>query len=603
MRRFQYFHEALNEHMLLNKDSTKSLFLSIKKPNENFNETTLGSWRRGEKSPRSLQSYKILNRIEVRYNLPIGYFKKNLSNPTLASTGFDNLGIKPSRQRRVAWHLPDDYKDRSVADKKKILEWIEKTIISGATDFRKYQSESSKHPYGLRFNIPSVNSWNTKCHRLDNIASESLNKDFAALIEFKTSVLTMRGYERNGTWGIETALQKIEHFGLFFGALSASRKKPLNGYGIPREKLSLAMLIFPSVWDWYFEWRKSKRGFFTSWEVDMAQSAYAFARAKTGWVRQNPHLSNALRPVDGLITATDVKNARDNWNAACDQFCNYIELRKKEISLLKRVHRDPFEPILTVLKSDSPLHEYRKISTEILKYMPVENNYPRRTAEIVRSYLLIRLGLHTGLRQKNLRELLFTPKGQTPRSEKSLEKIKKGELRWLETEAVWEVFIPSIAFKNSNSSYFKQRPYRLKLPDLENLYNYVEVCISAHRKQLLRQAEDPHTFFIKTVKQNSQSAAYNQQSFYQAWREIIQKYGIYNPYTKRGAIEGLLPHGPHSVRDVLATHILKMTGSYEQASYAIQDTPEVVAQHYGRFLPEDKIAMAAKILNKAWEGT
>lgn len=38
------------------------------------------------------------------------------------------------------------------------------------------------------------------------------------------------------------------------------------------------------------------------------------------------------------------------------------------------------------------------------------------------------------------------------------------------------------------------------------------------------------------------------------------------PYTGRGAIKGLLPHGPHNVRDVRATHILKRTGSYEQAS-------------------------------------
>jgi hypothetical protein len=44
-----------------------------------------------------------------------------------------------------------------------------------------------------------------------------------------------------------------------------------------------------------------------------------------------------------------------------------------------------------------------------------------------------------------------------------------------------------------------------------------------------------------------------------------------------------------------------VTGSYEQASYAIQDTPDVVQQHYGRFLPQDKAALAAKILNQVWE--
>lgn len=82
---------------------------------------------------------------------------------------------------------------------------------------------------------------------------------------------------------------------------------------------------------------------------------------------------------------------------------------------------------------------------------------------------------------------------------------------------------------------------------------------------------------------------------------MIQRYGIFNPYTGRGAIKDLLPHGPHNIRDVLATHILKKTGSYEQASYAIQDTPEMVAQHYGRFLPQDKTAIAARVLNQVWE--
>ncbi|WP_227698539.1 hypothetical protein [Sphingomonas hengshuiensis] len=51
---------------------------------------------------------------------------------------------------------------------------------------------------------------------------------------------------------------------------------------------------------------------------------------------------------------------------------------------------------------------------------------------------------------------------------------------------------------------------------------------------------------------------------------------------------------------MLATHVFKQTGSYEQASYAIQDTPEMVAKHYGRFLPQDKASMAAKILNEMW---
>ena len=125
--------------------------------------------------------------------------------------------------------------------------------------------------------------------------------------------------------------------------------------------------------------------------------------------------------------------------------------------------------------------------------------------------------------------------------------------------------------------------------------------IDRHRSRLLGPAVDPGTFFVKSVKRTSADAAYDQNTFFEAWRLTIQRYGIFNPWTKRGAIPGLLPHGPHNIRDVRATHILKATGSYERASYAIQDTPEMVAQHYGRFLPQDKAEIAARILNKVWE--
>jgi hypothetical protein len=138
------------------------------------------------------------------------------------------------------------------------------------------------------------------------------------------------------------------------------------------------------------------------------------------------------------------------------------------------------------------------------------------------------------------------------------------------------------------------------LPDLGGLYNAIGAYLDRHRQRLLKGAVDPGTFFVKTVRATSADAAFDQTTFYEAWRLTIQRFGIFNPYTGRGAIKGLLPHGPHNVRDVLATHILKQTGSYEQASYAIQDTPDMVAKHYGRFLPQDKAALAAQTLNRVW---
>jgi hypothetical protein len=142
------------------------------------------------------------------------------------------------------------------------------------------------------------------------------------------------------------------------------------------------------------------------------------------------------------------------------------------------------------------------------------------------------------------------------------------------------VLIPSAAFKNSGSSFFGQKPFRLILPDLLDLYKYLDAYINRHRGVLLGSAKDPGTLFVKTVKTTSLDAAYDSTKFYEAWRTAIQRYGIYNPYTGGGAPpKAMLPHGPHNLRDVLATHTLKQTGSYEQGSYPIQDTLVQVRGH------------------------
>jgi hypothetical protein len=301
-----------------------------------------------------------------------------------------------------------------------------------------------------------------------------------------------------------------------------------------------------------------------------------------------------------MISEADVVAATGDWDAACTRLHTYAHGRKKDLQSVARVHRDPFEPILPILEADSPVGEYRKITEEILERMPHARRQPKAAAECVRAFLMLRFGLHLGLRQKNLRQLRFCRRGDQPSSERHLENLKCGELRWNDRSVGWEVLIPAVAFKNASSSFFSKRPYRLLLPDLGRLYEFIDTYLDRDRAILLAGADDPATFFVKSAKRTTANAAYDQLSFYEAWRLAIQRYGIYNPYTGRGAIKGLLPHGPHNVRDVLATHVLKKTGSYEQAGYAIQDSPEIVAKHYGRFFPHDKSALAAEILNIAW---
>lgn len=606
------FHESLALHMQRHADTYWGLWRAIVRPKERFDRTTLQSWTAGRRAPRSATSFEMLSRIEDRYRLPTGHFRALLPHPARAVAGHKLAGIAPAEQRRLAWHLPDDFNSRSTKERGEIVEWVRTHIITGSTEYRRFQAEAMKHRYAIRF--PAI----TGRKRSPKPAPEAmadedpealsaaydapprLNDEMQRLVSFKTATLTEIGYQRNGVWGEETSSQKIEHLGLMFGALAAAPKGVISGFGVPLADLTFGLLVFPTVWDWYVQWRERRRGFYTRWEVDMLRLGVALTRIDTGWIRQMPHLADRLRPIPNLVSEADIELAQLDWAAACDAMYAHGTARAKEVERVAQVHRDPFEPILPILEADSPVAEYRKITEEILRTLPDERRYPRQAAEAVRSFLILRLGLHLGLRQKNLRQLMLCPRGQNQRTERQLETMRRGELRWSDRADGWEVLIPAAAFKNAGSSFFAGRPFRLVLPDLGGLYRHLDAYIRSHRRALLAGSPDPGTLFVKTVKVTSQDASYDQNTFYEAWRLAIQRYGIWNPYTGRGVIKGLLPHGPHNVRDVLATHILKQTGSYEQASYAIQDTPEVVAKHYGRFLPQDKAALAADILNRVW---
>ncbi|MEY9650047.1 hypothetical protein ABIF07_006325 [Bradyrhizobium elkanii] len=613
--KLETFAEALRMQIERHGETPYSLHRTMTSAGYTLDKRAFIRWATGEKVPRSVQSMEILKWIERRYRLAPGYFKAKIPNQVRAARGHILKEVSAAERRRLSWHLPDDFNFRNPEEQEEILTWVQKVIITGSTGYRKFHAAAIRTRYAVRFGALQLrrrrvsvgNSEDVESDINDELVSSvvdapaALDEEMRDLLCFKTSTLTQRGVQRSGVWNEETASQKLEHLGLLFGALTASPRTAVRGFGASLDCVCFAMLVFPAVWDWYLRWRERRRGFYTHWELDMLGLALAMVRRETGWIRQNRSLADRLKPIPDLVSEDDIVAAKCDWDGVCDVMSKHGKNRVKEISRVVRVHRDPFEPILTILEAESPVGEYRKITEEIARLIPDERRHPCSAAEMVRSFLMLRLGLHLGLRQKNLRELRVCFRGRIPTAERQLEDMKCGELRWSDKDCGWEVFVPSVAFKNASSSFFGSKPFRLILPDLGGLYERIDAYLDRHRACLLGPAADPGTFFVKTAKKSSTSAAYDQYTFYEAWRLTIQRHGIYNPHTGRGVIKGLLPHGPHNVRDVLATHILKQTGSYEQASYAIQDTPEMVAKHYGRFLPHDKSAIAARILNRVWE--
>ena len=86
-----------------------------------------------------------------------------------------------------------------------------------------------------------------------------------------------------------------------------------------------------------------------------------------------------------VIRAIFIVAARQDWSSIFDKAMYYFHSRIGELRRISRKHRDPFMPIMSTLKSDSPLAEYRKITTEITRLMPDEQKYPMAKAEAVRA--------------------------------------------------------------------------------------------------------------------------------------------------------------------------------------------------------------------------
>jgi transcriptional regulator with XRE-family HTH domain len=65
---------------------------------------------------------------------------------------------------------------------------------------------------------------------------------------------------------------------------------------------------------------------------------------------------------------------------------------------------------------------------------------------------------------------------------------------------------------------------------------------------------------------------------------------------------GLLPFGPHSIRHVVATEIVKQTGSFETAANVLLDSVDMVIRHYARFAPRDRYHHGWRVYARARGG-
>ena len=199
------FSAALRLHMACHGDSLRALHAALAAGGTAPCFSTLALWHRDAAKP-SAGSIPALAAIERRYGLPAGYFDAKDERRSRVKTNRGGFVTIPyAERRRLAWHLPTDFAQRPAAEQEEIIAWVREVVISGSTDYRRYQAAATKQRYALRFpGLKLAHSGGRAAavdaarHSTLTDAPERLRRDMAELLHFKTSTLTALGLRRNG---------------------------------------------------------------------------------------------------------------------------------------------------------------------------------------------------------------------------------------------------------------------------------------------------------------------------------------------------------------------------------------------------------------------
>lgn len=561
--------------------SMRELVAAISSPSDKIPQTTVFSWETGQSRP-SAGRRAMVNRMEVVLEVPPGTLTSKMPKEAYYAAS-PMLDMPRALKRRISQHLPDDFDSRDADEQEEILSWVAENILSTPKELYEDGSSSKSSTQDIFF-FALARKAGGRC----KVAPAHLIAELDELGHFKTAKLPKRGMKRNfkAVWGADTHEKADYDLRAFFGAL--------DQMGLPPSAQSLSILLAPEAIERFVEWRYERRGAYTNTLTNLLYLAIGLLQPEEGFLTQMKGFGAPLQEIPGFIDKETVLLAETDWEAACAQAKAAIGIRVTQIEAVQEKGRDPFEALLPVIDAQEPLFVYWGIIDEIRARMPGPE-YPVRVAEALRSLVMVRIGLGSGLRSKNLRQLLICPKEGTPRTEKQLRRLERGEMRW--KDGGWWIAIPDVAFKNEKSSAVEEwNEFPIEDPD-----GKLDADISAYlaaRSDLLAGHPDPGTLLVKGMRSNAKHVEFEAATLYNAYRSVITTYGIYNPWTGRGAIKGLRPHGPHSVRHVLGTHLIKnLTAS--DAAAALFDTEEMIRKHYGKYSAQDRHRDA---MRKAWAG-
>lgn len=539
---------------------------------------TLGTWIRGKEVPSTPATLQAIGRVEVELGVPAGTLSRFCEIKKIYMRR-DRLkiDIRPDDLKRVRQYLPDDFEALTAAKQQEIYDWVMSNIILSPTD-DEGDEVGSREPYRCKLRKHWLHVDTPGTFK----APARLRRQVEGLVAFKTDDLIPIGKKRdaeNGRWTSEESVDsKLIALEIFFGALRKT--------GTREADLGLENVLDLKKIDSFIRYMRKRRGLYTDTITLVLMSLAGHTNPETGYITQHK----------AEILGSGKRMSDTAWAEKCAEANAFLWSRWRHIKPLIEVGRDAFLPIRAVLDDSKPLHAYYAIADEIRSRTPLAAANILQRARCFRDLVMFRYAGQFALRAGNFSRHRILPKGAPKTSMTKLRRARLSELWWDAKNKAWIHRQPKEAFKNWKSPATED--IELPLADDDGLYRELEEYLKL-RPLLLDGHPDPGVLFVADMtKGGSKTTTLTVGGFSQVWKNMIRRYGIYNPYTGMGAIAGLKVHPPHAARHILATHILRVDGSFAKAAAAIFDTEAIVTKRYAEFSAGHQYELARTVIMK-----
>ncbi len=524
---------------------------------------TVINWARGRKAP-DRRFEPLVARIETVLGLEPGQLISRIVRARLGA-GRLPIALFPARlhgpkyarlRARIAKYLPDDIRFRGFDEAQR--------IVSDASERCEREEEhGSAHGNLIRARY-ALKDWPAKA------AAE-----FERLRLFKQPIIADEDTINLKPWSDYTVSFRRGQVGGYYGFRLSDEA---GDWRVGPDELSLALFADARSVQAYIEYKSARvakahgmdNKSVTGADADLMGLGAQFFR-KDGFVRRD----KAMRAALGY-------GAKPNaaWIAYCEKKVADYKERARKLRANATRTRDPHAPVKAILRLDEPLsaikllvdgldHDYRKTRTG-----------SKTAAELLQDQIYVQMQAQAPFR---------------PGTTVTLE-YRADNTGHLRRDALgWFLMVPKELFKNGDGQALEHDFYR-RLVDQWRFYARLDQFLANERFVLLQRLASPY-LFVYAVEQLPKilAAARRPRLIYAPLKAALA--GRVRAFTARhlggnkkegSGIEGIKSFSPSGFRHIVATSVVKRSGSFKEAADVIADSEPVTRLHYAQYRPSDR---------------